>query len=115
MGVLVNESACEAAVAVNAAVAQERPPAAHGFRALHVHFDNCGLFHVGRGLIQKFALGAGNEARAPECDAVGLRGRVGFVTYAVYGHHWQSVGHGMAALHGDPGFALTRLFVGSVG
>ena len=50
-GVLVNESACEAAVAFYAAVAQERPPAPHGFRALHVHFGNGGLFCVGRGLI----------------------------------------------------------------
>ena len=36
------------------------------------------------------------------------------MAYAVGGNHRYAVGHGVAALHGGPGFELPRLFVGGV-
>lgn len=82
---------------------------------MHVYVDYGGGFGVGGGLEEEFALRAGYEAVAPECDAVGGAGGVGFVAYAVDGYDGEAVGYGVAALHCDPCLALACLFVVSVG
>lgn len=111
----VVEAGEDGRVGVDAAVAEEGPPAAYLLGAAHVDVDYGGGFGVGGGLEEEFSLGACYEAVAPECDAVGGSGGVGFTAYAVDGYDGEAVGYGVAALHCDPCFALACLFVGGVG
>lgn len=67
----VVEAAEDVGVGVDAAVAEEGPPAAHLLAAAHVDVDYCGGFFFGRCLKQEFALRSGYETVAPECYAVG--------------------------------------------
>ena len=68
MLLLVNESLGQRTVVLNAAVAQERPPAAHLLGALHIDVDNDGHFLVGRTFVEQLALRSGYERSAPEGD-----------------------------------------------
>ena len=80
---LVDEAVREGGKFVDAAVAEERPPAAYIFAALHVDVDKVDAFALGVGTEKQFALRTGYEGAAPEENAVGLSAGVGFVTHAV--------------------------------
>ena len=110
-GRLVQKAFHNTFVGIDAAIAQERPPAAYVFRAFQVHFHNQIFRSVVAGLCQKFALRSCYETVSPEQDAVGLSRRVGFVAYTVYGYYRQSVGYGVSALRDDPGSQLACLFI----
>ena len=71
-GVLVEKALVEVAVALNAPVAQERPPAPHLLAALHVDVDDLQVFAVTGGAVDEFSLWPCNKTAAPELDAVGL-------------------------------------------
>ena len=83
MACLVDEAAGEGGKFVDAAVAEERPPAAHILAALHVDVDKVDVFALGVGTEEEFALRAGHKGAAPEENAVGLSAGIGFVTHAV--------------------------------
>ena len=68
MLLLVNESLGQRTVVLNAAVAQERPPAAHLLGALHVYLDDNLNFLILRCFVEKLALWSGYERGAPEGD-----------------------------------------------
>ena len=56
MACLVDEAAGEGGKFVDAAVAEERPPAAYVFAALHVDVDEVDTFTLGVGAEEEFAL-----------------------------------------------------------
>src|SRR5690606_7964665 len=66
----VDEAAREVAVGVDAAVAEERPLGAEHVDAREVQLDREDGLFVGRGAGDDAAVGAGDEALAPEVDAV---------------------------------------------
>ena len=93
---LVRETLGEIAVSVNAPVTQKRP-----VRAGHVHFrevnwDEQVLFAVHAGFREDLPAGAGDEALAPELNAVAADGA--FEADAVGDRDVAAVGDGMAAL-----------------
>ena len=92
MACLVDEAAREGGKLVDAAVAEERPPAAYILAALQVDVDQIDAFTLGVGTEEEFALRTGHEGAAPEENAVGLSAGVGFVTDAVDGDDGQTVG-----------------------
>ena len=85
MTCLVDEAAGEWGEFFDAAVAEERPPAAHILAALQVDVDQVHAFALGVGTEKQFALRTGHKGAAPEENAVGLSAGVGFVTHAVDG------------------------------
>src|SRR5690606_41296944 len=89
----------QVAVRVDAAVAQERPDAAHVLAAAQVHFGQQHLRRVHRRFAQELALRAEHVARAPEIDA-GAADRPRLSAGAVSRHPRQSDGGagGTAAL-----------------
>ena len=107
----VDEPSGKSLELVDAAIAQERPPAANVLAALHVHLDYSILFPVHRCLIKHLALRSGYKAAAPKLNATGLPARIGLVSYAVDGNDGNPVSHSMTALYGDPGFALALLLL----
>ena len=69
LGGAVEVSAAQTVVCVDAAVAQEGPPAAHVLCALGVDvYDGLATLRLGRHE-QQLPLRPGDEARAPEVDA----------------------------------------------
>ena len=114
MACLVDEAAREGRKFVDAAVAEERPPAAYILAALQIDVDQVDAFTLGVGTEEEFALRTGHKGTTPELDAVGLSAGIGFVTDAVDGDDGQTVGDGVTALHCCPCFALTLLFGGDV-
>ena len=54
---LIDKSACQVGVVVNATVTEEGPPAAHLLGVVEVEVDDDALFFVSRSLIEEFALG----------------------------------------------------------
>src|ERR1700722_11634071 len=125
---LVDEALGDAFVGVYAAVAQEGPVLAGYFDELGVEVGDEDLFFVVAGLGEDAAEGVGDEAAAPEldagaggvvagaaqCDRGGVAvGGGGFefdvavlVAHAVDGADEDSVGDGVGALGGLPGFVL---------
>src|SRR6185369_6259934 len=103
---VVKETAFDAAVGVNAPVAQERPVAPHIFDALAVHFADENLFLVNGALGDDDAERVGEKRRAPELDAR-TAGRA-LVADAVDRRDIDAVGDGVRALDGAPRVALLR-------
>ena len=92
----------DAAILLNPAVAEERPPASYLFTAAKVYrYQLFGLFIISA--VYKFALRSDGKAAAPKFG-------LAFCTYSVNSHYRESVGYSMSALHGDPCFALSLLF-----
>ena len=98
----------------DAAVAKERPPAAHIFRAFHIDINDLDDFFVLLSAVKEFTLRACDKGASPKLDAVGLSAGVGFVARAVNGDNGKSVGHGVTALYRCPGLALAFLFLGRI-
>ena len=75
MGQLVSTvdiSTGDVAILIDAAVAQEGPPATHLLAMTEVEVYDAALFTVGRSAIEQLALGASHEGRAPELYARSL-------------------------------------------
>ena len=53
---LIKESLVEALIVVDAAVPEERPPAAHALGALKANVDNCLFLFIARGAVQYLSL-----------------------------------------------------------
>ena len=83
--VSVDKALGDVAVALDASVAQEGPPAPHLLTALHVDVDDADVLAVLGRTVQEFALGTGHKAAAPELDAAGLARRVWLMAHAVHG------------------------------
>lgn len=111
---VVQEAGCKTRVGVDAAVAQERPPAAHLLAPGEVYVDALRGFGVGRGAVKEFALRTSHETAAPKLNASRGARWVGLVAYTVNGDYRQAVGYGVASLHGRPCLALPLFFVGGV-
>ena len=113
---LIDKSPGNISVVLDAAVAEEWPPAAHILAVLQVDIYHQALFFLIAGTVVELALRTGYETAAPELDALGLTARIRLETYAVYGDDRQSVGYGMAPHHGSPRLALALLlFLGIIG
>ena len=108
---LIDKSLGDVAVVLDAAVAEEWPPAAHILAVLQVDIYHQALFFLIAGTVVELALRTGYETAAPELDALGLTARIRLETYAVYGDDRQSVGYGMASHHGSPRLALALLLL----
>src|SRR5690606_37440014 len=94
-------------VGVDAAVAKERPDAAHVLAAAQVDLGHQHLLGgVRQG--QELALRAQHVAVAPEILARGAQ-QGGLVPEPVARQHRQPVGHGVATVAEDPGIALAVL------
>src|SRR5690606_32661830 len=93
----------QVAIGIDAAVAQERPDAAHGIGAGTVNAGDQQLRFGVAGPGEELALRTSDEACTPELRAIADAAGVGLETDAVAGQHRQAVGDGMTALHGDPG------------
>ena len=106
---LINKTAGERSELFDAAVAQERPPAAHVFRAFQINFHHHVFFRVTTGTCQHLALRTGHETAAPELYATGLSGRVRLMSHTVHRDDRQAVGNGMPPLHRGPCLALAFL------
>ena len=98
------------AVAVDAAVAQERPVAADVFHHTEVNFADQNFFLVVRGLGDDAAERIAEERCAPEFQAISGSGIApdvsGFVSHTIYHRDVHAVGDGMGALDGAPGVVL---------
>lgn len=108
---LIDKSLGNISVVLDAAVAEEWPPAAHILAVLQVDIYHQALFFLIAGTVVELALRTGYETAAPELDALGLTARIRLETYSVYGDDWQSVGYGMATHHGSPRLALALLLL----
>lgn len=95
---LIDKSPGNISVVLDAAVAEEWPPAAHILAVLQVDIYHQALFFLIAGAVVELALRTGYETAAPELDALGLTARIRLETYAVYGDDRQSVGYGMARI-----------------
>ena len=82
----IDEAAGDVGVAIDAAVAQERPPTTHLLAVMHVDTDDNALFLVVARTVKEFALWPGYETTAPKLDTLGLSAWVRFVTNAVHGN-----------------------------
>ena len=69
---VINEALGKSAKFLNAAVAEERPPAANVLAALDVNVDDGDGLFIDGGLVEMFALWTCDETAAPELNAVGL-------------------------------------------
>src|SRR4051794_35074165 len=107
----IEETLLDAAVGVDAAVAQERPVAPHLLLAGEVDLADQDLLLVDRGLGDDDAEGIAEERRAPELEA-GLSGQARLVAHAVHGREVDAVRDGVAALDGLPGVALGDAVLG---
>ena len=107
-------------VRIHAAIAPERPVAAHVLDALQVHLGDQHFFLVVRGLRDDLPEGIGDERSAPELQALARRliaANVAGLEADAIGHgDVNSVGDGVGALDGLPGvvlrLAVLRLLVG---
>ena len=108
---LIDKSPGNISVVLDAAVAEEWPPAAHILAVLQVDIYHQALFFLIAGTVVELTLRTGYETAAPELDALGLTAWIGLETYAVYGDDRQSVGYGMASHHGSPRLALALLLL----
>src|ERR1019366_1727937 len=104
---LLDEPAGNARVGVDAAVAKERPVAAHFFDAARVALYDESLLGIERGFRQQAAEWIGHEGSPPEFES-GV-GRP-FVAHAVDRGDVEAVGDGVRALDGAPGIELRRTF-----
>ena len=71
-GLFVDESLQDITIAVDAAIAQERPPTAHLLGALHADRNHLTDFLVLRSPIKELALRTDDHRRTPELNAIGL-------------------------------------------
>ena len=111
----VDEPLENAAVLVDASVAEEGPPAAHLLATVKVKFDDLLALLLVVGTEEKLSLRACHKARTPKLYAVGLMARVRLVADAVDGDDREPVGYGMPSLHRCPCLALPFLLLGCVG
>src|SRR5690348_15215529 len=106
----VQEAMRDGTVAVDAAVAQERPVATNVLELPQVHFTDQNVFVVVWRLRQHLAEGVAEKRTAPEFQA--STGRTlaanvaGFVTHTVDYSDVNTISNGMRALDGAPGIVL---------
>src|SRR3954452_9745405 len=93
---IVEETALDATVGIDAAVAQKRPVAPHVFDAPAVDFADENLFLIGRGFLDDDAERVGDKRRAPEFDARPARGAL--VADAIDRRDRDAVGNRVGAL-----------------
>ena len=108
-------------IGVDAAVAQEGPPAAHILAMLKIDVEQAQCLLAVRPLPEEFALRPSHKTGSPKLDAT----RAGLSLRLAYGRRLEahpvdsddrkSVGHSMAAHHGGPRRALALLFLLHVG
>ena len=96
---LINQAFGEIAVSIDAAVAKEGPLGSGLVDFAEVEFDKEGFFIFGAGLGEEFSRSTGDEALAPELDAVA--GQF-LLTDAIGDRDVAAVGDGVAALNGFP-------------
>ena len=106
-GRIVEEALRQAAVGVDAPVAQERPVAPHLLDARPVDLDDEDLLALRPRLGEHHPLRVAAERGAPELEPGGRRVRP-LEADAVDGRDVDAVGDRVAALHGAPGVALRR-------
>ncbi len=110
----VDEPLENAAVLVDASVAEEGPPAAHLLATVEVEVDDLLALLLIVGTEEELSLWTCYKARAPKLYAVGLMARVRLIADAVDGDDGEPVGYGMPALHRCPRLALPFLLLGSI-
>ena len=103
----IDEATENVVIGINATVAQERPPAAHLFRALHIDIDDGFHFLTGWGFVEQLSLWTGYKGGSPERDTI-------LLTHTIDCDDGKSVGYGMSTLNGLPSHALALLFLGRV-
>ena len=101
MRFLIHQSLRQIAVGVDAAVAEERPVGARDIDGGEVDFVDEDFLFLEAGLGDDLARRVGDEALAPELDAVPADGR--FVADAIRHGDVAAIRHGMRALDGFPG------------
>ena len=87
-------------VGLYSAVAEEGPPAAHLFGALHIYLHDGFCLFVGGSLEEQFPLWSCDKGGAPERHSV-------LIANTVDGYYGQSVGYGVTALSA-PANAIRR-------
>ncbi len=107
---LIEQTFGEAGVGVDAAVAEEGPVGAGDVHLGEVHGDDEDFLLFDAGLGEKLAGGAGDEALAPELDAVAASGF--FQADAIGDGDEAAVGDGVAALDEFPGAVLVGAVFG---
>src|SRR5690606_18773798 len=100
---LIAEAVGEVAVGVDAAIAEEGPPAAGLLADLGGDFGNQDFFLIAAGLGDDAAERIGHEGMAPEFKAAFFGP---LMTNAVDGADEDAVGDGVGTLHGLPGADL---------
>lgn len=107
---IIYEASGEVTIGVNAAIAEEGPPLAYALCALEINVDDGNLLLCIAGLIEQFTLLTCHKATAPKLYASCCAAWVRFIANAVDRDDRNSVGDGVTALYGNPGFALALLF-----
>src|SRR5215471_6353980 len=107
----VDHTACNGSVAVDAAVAEERPIAADIFHCLHIDLANQDLLAVVRGLRDHASEGVGEEGASPKFQASALCAVATNVSVLeadpVHYANVDAIGYGMCALDGSPRIMLS--------
>src|SRR5438067_3359889 len=107
---LVEKAMCDGAIAVDSAVAQERPVAARFIDGIEIDFSVEDFLLIMGRLGQHAPKGIAEKRSAPELKAGALRFVAayiaGFVPDSVYHGDKNSIGDGMCALDGAPGIML---------
>ena len=111
MCLLIYKSLCYVCICIDAAITQERPPAAYLLRVVDVEFYDDALLIVGRGFVDELSLRSGNEGCSPELYATSTTARVGLISNTIDGDDRKTVGNSMSALYCLPGSALSLLFL----
>ena len=96
---------------IDAAVAEERPPAPYVLAVLEVNIYHKAFFLVVACPVIELALRTSHETAAPKLNASSLLTWVGLEAYAVDSYYRQTIGYGMTSHHGGPSLALALLFV----
>ena len=83
---LIDKSLGDISVVLDAAVAEEWPPAAHILAVLQVDIYHQALFFLIAGTVVELALRTGNETAAPELDSACLLAWIWFITNTIDGY-----------------------------
>src|SRR5205823_4533955 len=107
---LIQEPMRDASVAVNAAVAQERPVAAHVFKMLQITLADQDFFLIMRGFNDDPSKGIAQKRSAPESQALAFSAVAidiaELMTYTIDHAHKNAVGNGVRTLNSPPGIML---------